>query len=36
MLKKLFEKACTGLIWLRLETNGGICEGGDEPFGVIK
>jgi hypothetical protein len=36
MLKKLVEKACTGLIWLRLGTNGGICESGDEPSGVIK
>jgi len=36
VLKKLVEKSCTGLICLRLETNGGICEGGDEPFGVMK
>jgi len=33
---KLVEKACTGLIWLRIGTNGGICEGGDELYGVIK
>jgi len=36
VLKKFVENACTGLIWLRLGTNGGICEGGDEPFGVMK